>query len=179
MHYWSAIPEPCQRLLGQMSVLPIHQHLIDSSLLRAVPDLMLWGAGLHCMGPGDHLDIHLDADRHPRLGLERRANAILFLDDWPDEWGGHLEFWREDLTGPAVRIKPITGRMVLFETSDQSYHGIPQPIHCPEGVLRKTLALYWWSAPRGLSKRPRAQFVRTAREPWDAAKEQLRRERAA
>ena len=34
---------------------------------------------------------------------------------------------------------------VIFRTNDNSWHGVPKIIKCPEGEFRKTLAFYWLS----------------------------------
>jgi hypothetical protein len=38
--------------------------------------------------------------------------------------------------------------MVIFSTTDFSYHGHPEPLTCPEGWTRKSLALYYYSNGR-------------------------------
>jgi hypothetical protein len=148
---WHAIPPACRELLTGLMHLDLRSLLRD---IRAVPDTLLWGAGLCEMRQGDFLRTHLDADRHPLTGLERRANAILFaVPEWRPEWGGALE-----LAG-ALPILPAPGRLVLFETNDASWHGVPVPLTCPVEVARRTVSVYWWGLPRGESKRPRALFV--------------------
>lgn len=126
--------------------------------LQADPTLR--GGGLHASGRGDFLDVHLDYQIHPTLHLERRLNAILFLSDW-QAWGGELELWSADAREKAVAIAPRFGRLVLFECSDLSYHGCPEPITCPADVVRKSVAVYYLSPPRG---RRRALFVPRRRE---------------
>ena len=97
------------------------------------------------MRPGDYLRMHLDADRHPLTGLERRANAILFLTG---DCGGPL------ILGESP-VQPTPGRLVLFETTDESWHGVPGPIT----GARLSLSSYWWGLPRGAAKRGRAEFA--------------------
>jgi hypothetical protein len=38
--------------------------------------------------------------------------------------------------------------MAIFSTTDKSYHGHPDPLQCPEGMSRKSLALYYYSNGR-------------------------------
>lgn len=48
---------------------------------------------------------------------------------------------------------------ILFRTSDISYHGLPEPIKCPEGIYRKSIAIYYVSKPReNLIERYKAEF---------------------
>ncbi len=163
MHDWNAMDSSITRLLRRMLHLNVGVMLeLDGPPLLA--DTLLWGGGLHEHGPGDSLGLHLDADRHPLTGMERRANAILFLSPWKPEWGGALEFWRGEERG--VSVLPSPGRLVVFETSDTSIHGVPTPIACPADVRRCSLAVYWWSEPRSQAcKRLRAEFVGGTRSP--------------
>ncbi len=140
---WPAIPAACRELLARILVLDVGVLLCIAG--RLVPDTLLWGAGLCEMRTGDYLGEHLDADRHPLTGLERRANGVLFLTGG---CGGPL------LLGDKA-IMPKPGRLVLFATDEESWHSVPGPITAP----RRSLAVYWWGQPRGAAKRPRAQFA--------------------
>ena len=153
-----------------------------SELLRLrsdlIPDESLHGGGLHAMGRGGKLDMHLDCDRHPHTGWLRRVNAILYVNpDWQEEWGGELEFWSADMSRCEVKIAPVFNRLVLFDTNSISYHGVPEPLRCPEGVMRKSLAVYYWSEQPGESQRPRARFVARPNDSKDPALEALREAR--
>ena len=46
------------------------------------------------------------------------------------------------------KIAPVFNRAVLFRTSDISWHGMPDPVLCPEGQARKSLAIYYMSEAR-------------------------------
>ena len=81
--------------------------------------------------------------------LHRRVNVFLFLnDEWPEEYGGHLELWNKELNTCGQRILPSLGRFVIFSTSDFSYHGHPHPLSAPAGRVRRSLALYYYTATR-------------------------------
>ncbi len=111
-----------------------------------VPDPHLDGGGLHQILPGGHLGVHVDFNRHPRTGLERRLNVLVYLNrDWSEEYGGALELWRGEPRRCERRILPLWGRVVVFSTTDRSFHGHPEPLACPEGMTRKSLALYYYS----------------------------------
>jgi hypothetical protein len=114
-----------------------------------IPDPHFWGGGIHQIVRGGFLKIHADFNRHPRLNLDRRLNLILYLNpEWHEEWGGHLELWDRDMTECRRRILPTFGRCVIFSTTDFAYHGHPDPLNCPEGTTRKSLALYYYSNGR-------------------------------
>ena len=113
-----------------------------------IPDPHFVGGGLHQIVPGGLLKIHADFNRHQRLALDRRLNLLLYLNrDWNDTYGGHLELWDRSMTVCRQRILPIFNRCVIFATSEESYHGHPDPLTCPPGRARRSMALYYYTAP--------------------------------
>lgn len=107
------------------------------------------GGGLHQIVRGGKLGVHSDYNKHRRYGLDRRLNVLLYLNkDWHDEYGGHLELWDRNMTKCEAKILPVFNRMMIFGTTDFTYHGHPDPLRCPEGVTRKSLALYYFSNGR-------------------------------
>ena len=107
------------------------------------------GGGLHQVERGGSLKVHTDFNWYARLQAHRRLNLLLYLNkDWKDEYGGHLELWNKEMTKRYQQILPIFNRCVIFSTTDTSYHGHPEPLTCPEGMTRKSLALYYYSATR-------------------------------
>jgi Rps23 Pro-64 3,4-dihydroxylase Tpa1-like proline 4-hydroxylase len=119
-----------------------------------VPDPHLVGGGLHQIERGGHLKVHADFNRHPRTGLERRLNVLLYLNrDWKPEYGGALELWSRDMSSCEARILPVFNRCVVFSTTSTSFHGHPEPLTCPEGRTRKSIALYYYSKDRPAEER--------------------------
>lgn len=103
-----------------------------------MPDPYLWGGGAHRTKAGGYLKCHTDFNFHRQLGLYRRLNLLLYLNrDW--RWNGHLQLY-------SKRIAPEANTMVVFTTNDKSWHGHPEPLECPEGVFRDSIALYYYSA---------------------------------
>lgn len=123
-------------------------------------DPLLHGGGIHRSGPGGTLSIHLDYARHCKFPhLERRINAIVYLvPEWREEWGGATVLTKPDGVTVLNRVYPKPGRLLVFETNDLSYHGV-EPITCPEGVERVTLATYYLSPIRDGVTRERALFI--------------------
>lgn len=118
-----------------------------------VSDPGLEGGGVHQIGHGGFLKIHTDFNWSKRLELHRRVNVLLYLNEnWRDEWHGHLELWPTDMSAAGQRIAPIFNRMVIFSTTDFSLHGHPDPLTCPEGVTRNSIALYYYSKDRPTSE---------------------------
>jgi Rps23 Pro-64 3,4-dihydroxylase Tpa1-like proline 4-hydroxylase len=114
-----------------------------------IPDPSLDGGGLHQIVRGGKLGIHADFNKHPKYDLDRRLNVILYLNkDWREEYGGHLELWDRSMTKCEAKVLPIFNRMMIFGTTDFTYHGHPDPLQCLEGMTRKSLALYYFSNGR-------------------------------
>ena len=106
------------------------------------------GGGLHETRRNGHLSIHGDFNVHEGLNLERRLNLLVYLnDDWDEAFGGALELWDTKMTKCEVKVAPIMARAVVFNTSLDSYHGHPDPLVCPEGRTRRSIATYYYTAP--------------------------------
>ena len=122
-----------------------------------IPDPYFHGAGLHQIEKGGHLGIHVDFNWNEKLRLDRRLSVLLYLnEDWKEEYGGHLELWNQDVTKCEVKLLPILNRIVIFTNFDYSWHGHPDPMTCPEGRSRKSLALYYYT--NGSYYRHRTQY---------------------
>ena len=109
-------------------------------------DEYLHGAGIHAHPRNGKLAIHLDYEKHPISGKERRLNLILYLNkEWKEEWLGSTELWNQDVTECIFKSPIKFNSCLIFRTNDISWHGLPEPIKCPEGVFRKSLAYYYIS----------------------------------
>lgn len=121
---------------------------------KIVPDPYYSGGGLNVTMPGGLLDVHVDGNYHDATGLNRRLNAILYLNPgWQPAWGG--EFGIYDATGKQClkKVAPLFNRLVIFDSHDYSFHGLPDPISFPEGENRKSIILYYYTS----EPRPRQQ----------------------
>ena len=112
------------------------------------------------------MNVHLDYSIHPKLQLERHYNLIVYLTpEWNPEWGGGLELWSHDeTTGRAKErvalVENRFNRAVLFDTTQNSWHGLPADLNCPAGVVRQSLAVYYVTEPAaGANPRGKALFV--------------------
>jgi hypothetical protein len=108
----------------------------------------LHGGGWHMHTRGGRNNVHLDYDIHPKLGQQRKINIIVYMsEDWNPEWGGALELWSANEKGMpdrlAKKVDNKFNRAILFDTTQNSWHGVPTPLTCPEGVIRKSLAAYY------------------------------------
>lgn len=116
---------------------------------KLIPDPRFEGGGLHQIIPGGKLGIHADFNKHGVYGLDRRLNLLLYLNkNWREEYGGHLQLWDREMTRCEAKVSPIFNRVVIFSTTDFTYHGHPDPLLCPQGMTRKSLALYYFTNGR-------------------------------
>ena len=108
------------------------------------------GAGLHVSGKEAFLKLHADYNYHQKLKVYRRLNAILFLNKrWKEDFGGSLELWNKDLSKSQVKIIPEYNKLVVFDVDDNNYHGFPDPLNMPDGVLRYSIATFYYTVERG------------------------------
>jgi hypothetical protein len=125
-----------------------------TSIDGLIPDPYFLGGGFHEITQSGHLSVHADFNHHLPMNLERRVNVLIYLNkDWQLDFGGALELWNRDVTECIVRVAPIFNRCVIFNTTSFSYHGNPDPVNHPDGVSRKSIALYYYSATWNGTKR--------------------------
>jgi len=102
------------------------------------------------------LSVHADFNHHKPMDLERRINVLIYLNkDWKSEFGGGLELWDNAMAVREHDIVPLFNRCVIFNTTQSSMHGNPQPISHPDGVSRKSIALYYYTSTWSSEKRSR------------------------
>jgi len=166
IHNWYSFPPDTYKFLNYLnSSTFIDQIKSITGENNLYPDQGLHGAGWHIHGRGGKLNVHLDYEVHPKLNLLRKYNFIYYLSkDWREEWGGNLEFWshNEETNSPKEKIKTIEckfNRVILFDASQNSWHGFSEPINCPEKVYRKSIAMYYLTdVPDNLRNRKRALY---------------------
>jgi Rps23 Pro-64 3,4-dihydroxylase Tpa1-like proline 4-hydroxylase len=140
------------------------------SQLTGIPNLMpdpsLEGGGMHQTERGGFLNMHADfTHHHHHPNWRRRCNLILYLNEgWKQEWGGAIEFWDREMKQCAAKVFPLLNHAVIFNTDEESYHGYPDSITPPEGVTRKSIALYYYTeeadskfTPRSTNYQPRPE----------------------
>lgn len=141
--------------------------------LTGIPGLkaddMLEGGGLHQSQRGGFLNIHADFTVHPhKRNWKRRVNVLVYLNkDWQESWGGELELWARDMGRCEARVLPMYNRCVIFNTDEDSYHGLPDPIRCPEDQTRKSIALYYFTEEKNA---PRLRTTNYRARPTDGLK---------
>ena len=159
------------------------RELVDDTNLYM--DIGLNGGGWHMHGRGGKNNVHLDYNIHPKLGEQRKLNIIIYLSpNWQPEWEGGLELWSHDPVNYAPKdlVKTVENkfnRAVIFDTTQNSWHGLPTELKCPEGTIRQSLAAYYVRpAPIGADPRGKALFAPTAEQKGNPEIEELIRQRS-
>ena len=129
------------------------------SQVTGIPGLLaddtLEGGGLHQSGPGGFLNVHTDfRTHHYHKNWRRRVNLIVYLNpNWDERWGGAIELWDRDVKECVAKVPPLLNEALIFETNEISYHGFPEPLCCPQGQSRKSLALYYYTIDQNVTAR--------------------------
>jgi Rps23 Pro-64 3,4-dihydroxylase Tpa1-like proline 4-hydroxylase len=112
-----------------------------------VADPSLVGGGLHETKRGGYLGIHHDFNT---LWINneqyyRQINLLLYINPhWDESWGGHLELWDKNMTGPSEIVNVKSNRCVIFNI-DGAPHGHPHPLNSPPDISRRSIAMYYYS----------------------------------
>ena len=88
--------------------------------------------------------------------MNRRLNALVYLNpEWQDDWGGEFGVYDESGEHCLKKIAPLFNRLVVFDSHDKSFHGLPDPVNFPEGEPRRSILLYYYTK----ENRPGEQIV--------------------
>lgn len=153
LNNWWDFPPTTYRFIEALNSPEFIKQLEEITGIQGLyPDPGLHGAGWHIHGTGGKLNVHLDYSIHPKLMLERKLNLIYYLsEDWDTEWGGGLQLWKGHRRKAIEHVKTVEckfNRAILFDTTQNSWHGFPDRLTCPSGVYRKSIAMYYLVAPR-------------------------------
>jgi dTDP-glucose 4,6-dehydratase len=175
-----SLPENLKSIFYLLSTKEITNKI---SILSGIEDLeydpYLHGAGLHVHEKNGLLHMHLDYEKHPYSNKQRRLNVIVYMSkDWNPEWNGETQLWDKNMENCVVKSNVVFNTAFIFKTNDISWHGLPEEIKCPQGVLRKTIAYYYVSplisVPEetkigndGSGYRTKATFIKRPQDPYD------------
>jgi len=130
---------------------------------KIIPEPYFTGGGLNATMRGGLLDVHVDGNYHDSTGLHRRLNALVYLNPkWRDDWGGEFGVYDETGTNCIKRVAPLHNRLVIFDSHDKSFHGLPDPLNFPENEPRRSIILYYYT------KEPRPNHQIAVKEPHSA-----------
>ena len=125
---------------------------------------MRW-SGMRTMLPGSFQLIHSDARTHPKNGLRKELTCLFYLnEDYNRERDeGCLEIWNDDVSQCIHKIEPLNNRLIMFQNSDTSYHGVP--------VVKKDRKAILFSIMKdsNCSNREFAEFVARPQDPESVA----------
>ncbi len=177
-HKRQILPYDCNRdaqalfaFLNSKAVLQFLQGLTGIDGL--IPDPYFEGGGFHEISKGGLLGVHADFRINETLHLERRINLLIYLNpDWNEEWGGALELWDRKMTTCHSKVFPLLNRCVVFSTDADSFHGHPDPLNTPEGVKRRSIALYYYTSSRNVYKEVPSHGTMYYARPTDSAEVQ-------
>lgn len=150
---WNAFPALTYALFQTLNSPAVIDQLSQIVGVQLYPDNGLHGGGWHIHGTGGNLNPHLDYSIHPKLGLQRKINLIIYVSEELKAYhGGHLGLWTHDEDGqqPGALIKEICpkfNRAVIFDTTQNAWHGMSRPLTQPYGIYRKSLAVYYLCEP--------------------------------
>lgn len=132
------------RILNSAPILKSISTVFD--IPKLMPDPYYTGGGLNVTESGGLLDVHVDGNYHDASGLNRRINVLLYLNKgWQEGWGGEFGLYNENGTKLEKKIAPLFNRLVIFDTHDKSFHGLPDPLNFPKGKNRKSIILYYYT----------------------------------
>lgn len=183
---WNVFPSLTYRVFSFFNS-QIFLDFLSVNLLSGMPlyaDNGLNGGGWHIHKRGGKLNTHLDYSLHPKLNLQRKLNIIIYLNpEWREEWGGALGLWsNESADKPGTLVKKVWSkfnRAIIFDTTQNSWHGLPEPLECPEGQSRRSLAAYFLcEPPADVDKRGKALFAPAAGQENNESIQELIRKRA-
>jgi Rps23 Pro-64 3,4-dihydroxylase Tpa1-like proline 4-hydroxylase len=162
--------------LSSNEIINVISEITDIKMLEY--DEYLHGAGLHSHTKYGRLNIHLDYEKHPFSGKERKINIILFISkNWNPEWNGANELWNKDVTKCISKTNVVFNSAIIFKTNDISWHGVPEKIMCPENIFRNSLAYYYVSQldthKNENEYRKKAKFIKHPNEVYDPRMEKL------
>ncbi len=144
------IPPTSRALIQELNGPDFLKFLEDlTGIDNLIPDPYLLGGGYQSIGTGGFLKIHADFNWHQKLQAHRRINLLLYLNEgWNKDWGGCLELWDSKMQNCELKIPPISNRLVIFNTTDISFHGHPDALECPLSIRRNSIALYYYTTTK-------------------------------
>jgi 2OG-Fe(II) oxygenase superfamily len=174
-HKRQVMPEQCDAFVREffhfMNSQPMLQFLEGLTGIDALlPDPYFNGGGFHETTRGGKLGVHADFRIHEQLNVQRRINLLIYLNEtWDDGWRGQLELWDKSMTECRVRVSPLWNRCVVFSTDADTWHGHPDELLTPDGVKRRSVALYYYTASKNVyNEVPNLSTMYQAR-PTDSA----------
>lgn len=177
---WNVFPTLTYQIFRELISEQFIQILSKTIGVPLYQDPGLHGGGWHIHSTGGNLNPHLDYSIHPKFGLQRKVNIIIYVSSGMEEsHGGHLGFWshnpsRNEPDKLVKEFQPKFNSAVIFDTTQNSWHGMCRPLVQPEGIYRKSLAIYYLTDPPvDADVRERALFAPRDDQKMDESVKQL------
>ena len=143
---WYLFPKNTYQLFAYLNSPTFVDQLSNMVGCKLYSDPGLQSGGWHMHGANGVLNPHLDYSIHPKLALQRKLNLIIYLSkNLKEEHGGHFGLWA-GTDYPDALVKEITpkfNRAIIFDTTQNSWHGLSRECVVPDGIYRKSLAIYY------------------------------------
>lgn len=163
---WNQFPITTYKVFCELMSPEFVKILEEGMGVKIYVDHGLHGGGWHMHGTGGNLNPHLDYSIHPKMSKLRKLNIIMYLSkELQSNHGGHLGLYdhnaNENIPGELVHeIEPKFNRAAMFDTTQNSWHGMSRPLTQPKGIYRKSLAIYYLTdSTDGVDSRERALFA--------------------
>ncbi|MDN7864149.1 2OG-Fe(II) oxygenase [Burkholderia multivorans] len=177
---WNTFPSLTYRAFSYLNSSEFIEQIEKFVGVKLFADNGLHGGGWHMHATGGNLNPHLDYSIHPKMKLQRKPNIIIYLSErLQPEHGGYLGLWSHDSDnhkpGSLVKeVQPKFNRAILFDTTQNSWHGMSRPLSQPDDIFRQSLAVYYLCEPQGdVDPRGRALFAARDTQEGDAEVERV------
>lgn len=162
--------------------------------------------GVHLYDENDKLDIHVDAGIHPTIKKKKQLTLGIYLSyNYHPYNGCELEIWDGDscsignsksiekLNKCIKKISPLFNRLIMFNCTDNAWHGNPTPLKNINNTKRIFITISYLSDLLNkidvigygedeirlyyLNNRQKALFIKLPNEPDNEEKDKLRKMR--
>ena len=147
LNNWNLFPSLTYTVFRYLCSDEFTNFIADLIGTKLYSDVGLHGGGWHIHSDGGNLNPHLDYSIHPKLKLQRKLNLIVYLsENMTEGMGGEFGMWDNNNNEPGDLIRsvcPLFNRAVIFDTTQNSWHGMVSPVLCPPHIYRQSMAVYY------------------------------------
>lgn len=111
-------------------------------------DPSLYGSGVYRIESKGFSQFHTDFNTYYSNGrkLDRRVHLLLYLNpNWKTEYKGLLGLCDKNTNMCAKKIDPILNRCVIFNTTNSTIYGQPEPLNTPDGLSCQFISVYYYT----------------------------------
>lgn len=135
--------------LNSSAFIKVLEKITGDKNLIADPNIM--GGGMASIGRGGFLKMHADFSWHENLKLYRKINVLIYLNkNWDENWGGDLKLAskKDGKLSMEKNYFPHFNSTVIFTTNNETFHGHPDPLKCPDNISRNSISTYYYVKER-------------------------------